>query len=408
MLPEPGNRAGLPRARPDGRPRSLRAARGAQSGDHRLSRIVLRRRGRPAIACGAGRQCYWWGDWAADRMVPDMVRAIAAGESVLVRNPKAIRPWQHVLEPVAGYLRSPSGFVPLQGIFRRAGISARTTRTRFRSRSSYPQSPDCGVRPPAGPRTRAASTRGSLPEARQHQGAHAPGLAPAIAVAGRSGVDRGLVQEAGARRRCSATDACTDRSATWRSHRHDAGKLPLLRSAAQAFVCDLGMSPPSNAYLKAEDLNRMERFYPLHAWVCENCFLVQLEEFETPRGDLHATTPTSPPTRTRWLEHARRYTRADDASASASAPAAWSSRSPATTATCCSTSSSTGVPVLGIEPAANVARASPRRRACRRWCSSSARETATRPRRAPGAGRPAARQQRARARARTSTTSSPA
>ena len=45
---------------------------------------------------------------------------------------------------------------------------------------------------------------------------------------------------------------------------------------------DLGMSPPSNSYLVAGDLNRMERFYPLHAWVCEKCFLVQLEEFETP------------------------------------------------------------------------------------------------------------------------------
>lgn len=44
------------------------------------------------------------GDWALDRIVPDCVRALAAGESVLVRNPDAVRPWQHVLEPVAGYL----------------------------------------------------------------------------------------------------------------------------------------------------------------------------------------------------------------------------------------------------------------------------------------------------------------
>ena len=44
------------------------------------------------------------GDWALDRIVPDCVRALAAGESVLVRNPDAVRPWQHVLEPLAGYL----------------------------------------------------------------------------------------------------------------------------------------------------------------------------------------------------------------------------------------------------------------------------------------------------------------
>jgi 2-polyprenyl-3-methyl-5-hydroxy-6-metoxy-1,4-benzoquinol methylase len=45
---------------------------------------------------------------------------------------------------------------------------------------------------------------------------------------------------------------------------------------------DLGMSPFSNSYLKAAQLNQMEPFYPLHAWVCGSCFLVQLEEFESP------------------------------------------------------------------------------------------------------------------------------
>ena len=44
------------------------------------------------------------GDWAPDRIVPDTVRATAAGKPVRVRNPHAIRPWQHVLDPLAGYL----------------------------------------------------------------------------------------------------------------------------------------------------------------------------------------------------------------------------------------------------------------------------------------------------------------
>ena len=44
------------------------------------------------------------GDWAGDRLVPDFVRAILKGQKLRVRNPKAIRPWQHVLEPLAGYL----------------------------------------------------------------------------------------------------------------------------------------------------------------------------------------------------------------------------------------------------------------------------------------------------------------
>lgn len=44
------------------------------------------------------------GDWAADRLVPDCVRALLQGKKVAVRNPQAVRPWQHVLEPLSGYL----------------------------------------------------------------------------------------------------------------------------------------------------------------------------------------------------------------------------------------------------------------------------------------------------------------
>ncbi|MGD9694019.1 MAG: CDP-glucose 4,6-dehydratase [Phycisphaerales bacterium] len=44
------------------------------------------------------------GDWGADRLIPDILRAVAAGQPVAIRNPGAVRPWQHVLEPLAGYL----------------------------------------------------------------------------------------------------------------------------------------------------------------------------------------------------------------------------------------------------------------------------------------------------------------
>ncbi len=44
------------------------------------------------------------GDWAADRLIPDILRAISAGQPVVIRSPHAIRPWQHVLEPLSGYL----------------------------------------------------------------------------------------------------------------------------------------------------------------------------------------------------------------------------------------------------------------------------------------------------------------
>ena len=44
------------------------------------------------------------GDWAKDRIIPDIVRALNKDEAVVVRNPNAVRPWQHVLEPIGGYL----------------------------------------------------------------------------------------------------------------------------------------------------------------------------------------------------------------------------------------------------------------------------------------------------------------
>jgi len=44
------------------------------------------------------------GDWATDRLIPDFLRALDAGETLKIRSPNAIRPWQHVLEPLSGYL----------------------------------------------------------------------------------------------------------------------------------------------------------------------------------------------------------------------------------------------------------------------------------------------------------------
>lgn len=69
---------------------------------------------------------------------------------------------------------------------------------------------------------------------------------------------------------------------------------------------DLGMSPLANSYLAAERVNAMEPFYPLRALVCGKCFLVQLEEFETPEqifSDYAYFSSYS----SSWLEHSRRY-----------------------------------------------------------------------------------------------------
>jgi CDP-glucose 4,6-dehydratase len=59
------------------------------------------------------------GDWAADRIIPDCVRAMVRDDPIVVRNPEAVRPWQHVLEPLSGYLRL--GASLLRGGHRYAG-----------------------------------------------------------------------------------------------------------------------------------------------------------------------------------------------------------------------------------------------------------------------------------------------
>ena len=56
------------------------------------------------IASGRAGNVIGGGDWAADRIVPDCIRALQAGQTVPVRNKTATRPWQHVLEPLSGYL----------------------------------------------------------------------------------------------------------------------------------------------------------------------------------------------------------------------------------------------------------------------------------------------------------------
>jgi CDP-glucose 4,6-dehydratase len=58
----------------------------------------------PAVATARAGNVIGGGDWAEDRLIPDIMRAITEGRPVNIRNPHAIRPWQHVLEPLSGYL----------------------------------------------------------------------------------------------------------------------------------------------------------------------------------------------------------------------------------------------------------------------------------------------------------------
>ena len=116
---------------------------------------------------------------------------------------------------------------------------------------------------------------------------------------------------------------------------------------------DLGASPLANSYLAPEQLNAMEPFYPLRALVCGRCFLVQLEEFESPErifSDYAYFSSYS----SSWLEHCRRYTElmierlALDSSSHVVELAS-------NDGYLLQYFKQRGIPVQGVEPAANVA-----------------------------------------------------
>lgn len=70
---------------------------------------------------------------------------------------------------------------------------------------------------------------------------------------------------------------------------------------------DLGMSPLCQDHVKPTELKKMEPFYPLHAYVCENCFLVQLEEFVSP-AEIYEDYAYFSSYSDSWLRHSKRYT----------------------------------------------------------------------------------------------------
>jgi CDP-glucose 4,6-dehydratase len=62
------------------------------------------RAGKTAVASARAGNVIGGGDWAKDRLIPDMIRAFAENRAAIIRSPDSIRPWQHVLEPLGGYL----------------------------------------------------------------------------------------------------------------------------------------------------------------------------------------------------------------------------------------------------------------------------------------------------------------
>ncbi len=132
---------------------------------------------------------------------------------------------------------------------------------------------------------------------------------------------------------------------------------PVCRSCGAALThtfCDLGMSPPSNAYLTADQLGGEEAFFPLHAYVCGQCFLVQLEQFQMPE-EIFSNYAYFSSYSESWLEHCKAYAQAVS-SRFGIGPNSQVVEIASNDGYLLQFFKEMGIPVLGIEPAANVAR----------------------------------------------------
>lgn len=132
---------------------------------------------------------------------------------------------------------------------------------------------------------------------------------------------------------------------------------PVCRFCATALehgFVDLGMSPLSNAFLDADALNRMERFYPLRAYVCEECFLVQLEAFESPDEIFRDYSYFSSYSDS-WLAHARDFATATTDRFELG-PESLVVEIASNDGYLLQYFKEQGIPVLGVEPARNVAK----------------------------------------------------
>ncbi|WP_375456062.1 methyltransferase domain-containing protein [uncultured Methylobacterium sp.] len=119
-------------------------------------------------------------------------------------------------------------------------------------------------------------------------------------------------------------------------------------------VADLGLSPLSNAYVPMARAREGERFLPLHAFVCDQCWLVQLEAFETPEN-IFSDYAYFSGFSTSWLAHAERYVAAMTARFSLG-PGSKVVEVASNDGYLLQYFVGRGVPVLGVEPAANVAK----------------------------------------------------
>jgi len=230
-----------------------------------------------AVATARAGNVIGGGDWSEDRLVPDVWRAVMAGEPLRLRHPQATRPWQHVLEALAGYLRYAE---------------------RLTDGADVPRALNFG--PPPGDVATVAEVADAMLDAMQAMNGWVRDDGEQPEEAQHLSLDPMLAMRSlGWRPRLDARQA-VQWTAEW--YRAVAAGTPAravtrdqiapLRGAAviaclacgapltRTFV-DLGSTPLANSFVPAER-SEPDPVYPLHARVCDHCLLVQVEAVVLP------------------------------------------------------------------------------------------------------------------------------
>ncbi len=245
------------------------------------------------------------GDWAVNRIVPDIIRAIKKDEKIIIRNPKSTRPWQFVLEPLRGYL-----------------ILAKEQYEKENLNEGFNFGPDRNSIIPVIDLTKLLIEKwgfGEIEVQKDKSNKHEAGLLYLDCTKAREKI--GWKTELN-------IDKVADYLVEWyknyesedvyqlsinQIHKYETEvnnkklKCRFCGNELKHEFIDLVNSPLSNLNLTEEQLNEPEKFYPLKIYVCDKCFLVQIDEYKKSQEIFNEDYPYFSSFSTSWLEHAKEY-----------------------------------------------------------------------------------------------------
>jgi SAM-dependent methyltransferase len=270
------------------------------------------------------------GDFAEDRLVPDIVRAVLAGNSVVLRHPQATRPWQHVLDCLAGYfcyiqalasrrdVPRALNFGPARQHERTVAEIAQSILAAVQADTNWVRAAEAGPRESRFLSLDATLARRSLGWTDRYPSAAVVALTAAWYREFRRGgdmrafshtqIDAFMAKEAAPPQALRAYDAPS--RVTVSAPMPTSSRVLTCRSCGEplrVLFADLGMTPFSNAFRAEAELAQAEPYYPLCAFVCEACKLVQLQDFGSAEEHFHDEYAYLSSFSSSWLAHAKMF-----------------------------------------------------------------------------------------------------